>query len=578
MCLDVREQEESLKNGKQFSYSKLKQLNEVALSYPTEMGFPLLYTYDMPTLIKFEGKIKASATPQISRNNKLHKPDQISAEIDGQITMAGKAQCHLSFVTPYDHQVYMAGYDKNMQVHAPLKAEVEIDVKNREAKIESDLQEPHKDARLIQYSTYPYTSRSDVMSTRPVALRPNTRIIRANQKEQTSFDFVFGQKETGMAFRARGHSPQQSHTFGDFARIWNSEDMVSIWHELWCKSPLAYTEASIAYIPSESTARKVKLRYRHEEQYNKRPQTQNQEEFYNLNQLASKLQSDEPKQRQEEIMRHVGSGIQSSEVTACDFSLQFEGDKTYQHVLGLVSAKSNADPKSRTLFYYKNKDQDKYFAAAAKAKVPNTNGLDLAYSLDSEPSAQYDFHIQQGRSDDKAAKISGRFDLSRSKARKQYLINEEPLYRVCKEEMQQGNYQLPACQNMTIRANFLNDIKYQVEYEHLNKDFTEAIEGAFQALRVYYYPQTEIRNIPSEKENMVSGRIQFHPNNFRKVNVTVRAQDEETKMYNLSTYSEAAKNIFVPHPVFHLRSRIQGALQGWENFRRKYIFAYFSSF
>ncbi|XP_050313480.1 vitellogenin [Anthonomus grandis grandis] len=563
----IRQQEEIYRQGKDFSYVKLKQLNEMALSFPTEMGLPFLYTYDVPVLMKVEGKIRALANPAISRNNKLSKPEQISTEIKARVTCTGKTQSHLSFVTPFDHQIYMAGYDKNMYVSIPVNARLEMDVKSKEAKIEFEVEQQQQDSRLVHITSTPYTSRSDVMAISPVALRPNTYVIKSHRNNHRYFDFNFGKKETGLTFRGWGHHPEQSIGFNDLVSMWQSRGVAGVWEQLWDKCSTEYSEATISFIPSQSTTRKATFRINVDQKYQKQPETQSPEDLLTLNQLSSKLQKDEPKQRQQEIKKHVGSGINSALLSCSDISLEFEGDKKYEHVVGFAVAKSNADPKSRVMFYYKNKNENKQGALEIRSEIPNTNGLNLDDSLDTEPSTKYNMRLQYGNSENDAFEISAQAQLSRSQERKQYLINQDPLYHVCKEQMQQKNFQLPACQNMTIKANFLDHIKYQVQYQKLNWKLVETLEGMFKGLRVLYYPMTEIKSISSVGQNVVEGEVQFQPEDFRQVNVTVRNTDEETVFFNISLNNELLRTLLVPHPVFHAKCRFAGLMQGQQNYR-----------
>lgn len=566
----IRQHEEQIRNGKQFNYVKLRQMKEMALSFPTEMGIPFLYTYDMPMLVRFEGRIKAQATPQISKNNKLNIPEKIVAEVDAYATISAKEQTHLSFVTPFDHQTYMAGYDKNLQAHIPAKAQVEIDVKSQQVKVEIAVQERHQDARLLHFSSYPYTCRSDIMTIRPVALRPNTNIIKPEEDQHRAFDIEFGKKQTGLAFRAWGHHPVQSMNLGDLLKIWQSNDMMTVWDQWWDKATLCHSEANIRFLPRQSTVNKITLKYRYDQQYKKQSDVQNEEDFLTLSQLSNKLESDEPKQRQQQILKHVGSGIQSAHLCSSEFSVESEGDKMYKHVFGYAHAKSNAGPISRALVYYKNQKDGNTVGFEVRGEVPNTNGLDLTYSLETTPSGKYSCRIQCGQPNSNEVKISAKVNMKRSDARKQYLMTEEPLYHVCKQQMQQGNFQLPACQNMTIRANFLDDIHYQVQYENLNERFAEYVEDAFKGIFVYYYPITEITTLKSQGENTITGQIHFQPENLRQANVSVVIRDQQYKFVNISTRNEIVKTVIVPHPVFHLSSRIAGVLRGQENFRRKY--------
>ncbi|KAH1029855.1 hypothetical protein HUJ05_003012 [Dendroctonus ponderosae] len=568
--LVIRQQEDALKKGKNFSYSKIKRLHELSLYFPTEMGIPFLFSYEVPTLVKFEGKIKGSSTPSISQSNQLQKPERINAEIDAYMTISAKVQSQLSLITPFDQRIYSAGFDKNIQVHVPVKANADIDVKNKEMKIEFDVQEKHNNARALHYSTWPYTSRSGVLDIAPIPLRPNTLVIKRDVQQHRSIDATFGKSQTGLAFRLWGHHPVQSLTLGDLHKAWQSKNLNHLWSIVWDQSAIEFTEINVAYVPSQSTVRKATFRVRFEQDYKKKPANAQEEGFLSLQQLANKIDSDKAQNRQQEVMKTAGSGIQSADLSSSDISVEFEGDQQFQHICGYAYAKSNADPASRAILYYHNKQQNKQFAFEVKGRVANTNALDLTESLNVEPSAKYAMRSQYGDASEhinNVVKVSAEVKMQRSKARKEYLTEQEPLYAVCKSEMQQGNFQLAACLNMTLQANFLDDVQFRIEHQNLNKRFARTVQQAFQGIVVYNYPMTEEQTAPSEGENVIEGKVQFQPEDFRQANITLTADDQETKFINISTRSQIVKAIFVQHPVYHLRSRIGGLIKAHPTIR-----------
>ncbi|XP_030756598.1 vitellogenin-like [Sitophilus oryzae] len=570
----VREQEEILSKGKQISYTKLRQVQELALSVPTEMGLPFLYTYDTPILLRFEGKIQAKATPQVSDGKTLAKPDKIDAQIEGSVTFSAKGQSHLSFVTPFDHQVYTAGFDRNIQAHFPVNVKAEIDTKKAETTVEFKVKRPQNDARLLHYSSLPYTSRSDLMSAVPIILRPNTQIITPQVNKFRYFDTVYGKKETGMSFRAKGHYPVQTLNVGELVYALKSRRVDTLLQLLWDRSSLQNTDVSITSVPSQSTTNKVILRYSHRNEYKMQPDIENQEAFFSYDQLAEKSQG-ESQQRHEKLLKYVGAGIRSAQLHSSQLSLEFEGLKKQQYLFGVTSGKSNADPISRTIMYYKQngeKQQQHQFSLDVKGYVPNTNGLDLTYSLKSAPEAKYEVRMLYGANKNDAALVSGKITFIRSDERKE-MLTQKPLYNQCKREMQEGNFQLPACQNMTIESNLLDTIESQWQYSNINSNsninnnkYEDIVKDVFETLKMYYYPVTRIERIGS-KQNEIEVKIKLEPEDLRRLNISIESGEERTTMHDMPINSELIRTLLLSHPVFHAPSRYMGVLKAWPLFR-----------
>ncbi|KAF7268464.1 hypothetical protein GWI33_018354 [Rhynchophorus ferrugineus] len=558
----IREYEDTYSKGKEFSYTKLRQIKDLALSVPTEMGLPFLYTSDKPVLVRWAGKIEARATPQISDGQKLSRPDKIKVKISSAFTFSVKDQSHLSFVTPCDHQIYIAGFDRNVQAHLPLSADVDIDVKEGEATVECEVQNPDKDARLLHYSTWPYTSKGDLMSTSPVSLRPNTQIIPPKESQSRYFDTQFGKSQTGMTFRAWGHHPVQSVNLGDLLHMYKAGDMKTLLKWVWDRSSLTQTEMSVAYVPNQSSTKKVTLRFSHKKQYKEQPEKKEQEDFLSYSQLNQKCQG-EPKKRQENLLKYVEAGINNGQSHAYEVWMEFDGDKKRQHGCGVTFCKSNVDSKSRTMIYYTgNGDSEKQCSLDVKANIPNTNGLDLTDSLKNAPEAKYEMRMQCGPNENDAAQVSGKVNFKRSQQRKDR-VTQKPLYNVCKRQMKEGNFQLPACQNMTIEANYMDVIQCKWQYNNIDRKYSDIVKSVYEGFKVYYYPETKIESIDDQKNN-IQVEVRYEPEELRRVNVSIASGDERTTIYNVSLGSDYAKALLVPHPVFHVKSRLVGVLQGWQ--------------
>lgn len=542
----------------------------MALSLPTELGLPFLYTYDIPLLIQAKGNMVARATPEISNGNVLRTPEEISAQIDGFTTVSAKVQSQLSVITPFDHQVYTAGNDKNMHIHLHLKANVEIDVPKKSISIEIESKENHKNARLFHVSSWPYTSRSDVMSLTPVALRPNTHYIKPENVNAQPFDFVWGKKETGMSFRVWGSRSQQPTSLWQFIDAVRSEGVISVLNKAWDPRTLQHAEINVEQDRHNSPTQKIKISAGFKSQYNSQPKTAQKEEFYNLKQMWSKIDGSS-QSRQQELLRHVSSGINNVWSKSVDASMEFKGEQSNKYIFSWACAKSNVDPDSRMIFAYKSDAQMPSEASLeVKGHIPNTNELDLTTLLNSDVNAKYEALWQQSQEGQKPTNVMAIVDMSRSESRRKSLENQ-PMYQVCKNEMEQGNRQLAACQNMTIEANFLNDIKAEIKYENVQPACAKHLDYAFQALRIAAYPNVDVSEDQSGSRNEeIHLRVEFEPRQMRQCDVTVLANNQETKFRNVPL-SQLVKTALVSHPIFNFNDRLQGHLLAQDNIKRKRI-------
>ncbi|XP_019880306.2 vitellogenin-like [Aethina tumida] len=563
MVKDISDLERKLQQGKYFHHMKFMDIGEFDIAFPTEMGLPFVYTYRKPMLFRATGKIQVSSEPQLSRSGKIHVPNTISGQGQVHTALHAKVLGHLSFVAPFEHQIYVAGYDKSLLVHVPLRVKVEVDLKKMQVQSEFEpiTEEGQQgEQRLVQYKTTPFTSKVDLLSTEPFPSRPTTHFIR--QTLQQGFNKVFGNEQTGFAIRVQYLHEQQRNNMMWLQQLIEKRDIYVLW-KLLNSGVIENTQLNVNWLPQQSSTRKVVIKMGLQQDYRKEGESEsNASQSESIKQIVQT--PSESYARQQDFMKKVSAGIKSVNVKAMDVEVEFQGQKSIKYSLTGAVGKSNVDPKSRVLVYYKQQNQYPYeVVLSAKSQIPNTNGLGLTDSLKTEPKMNTQVKIAFGQSiQESASQIEANIQLRRSQERVQYL-QQEPMYHQCKREMQQGNNQLPACANMTIRANRLDDIEIQVQHKNLNQYFVKGIKSAYDSLRysLTMYPFVEVAQNQGDQEQ-INLKARFAPN-LMSVNVTVQAGEQETHFKNIKT-----KGIFVVHPVFHLPSRVYGQILGFSNFRQ----------
>ncbi|XP_028134501.1 vitellogenin [Diabrotica virgifera virgifera] len=541
----IREWEEELKKENEMNMYKLTT-REMAVAFPTGLGLPFLFTYDVPMLAKLEGKLRATSNPQISQNGKINIPNQIDINVDAQVVISSKVQSRVSFVTPVHHLQNFAGFDKHWEFNLPVRAQVKFDFKNMNAQAEVELK-ADKEVPLFHYSTVPYTSKSDVTDFQPLSENHNTKIIR--QDDLQSFESTFGKKTTGMAFRVGIQHKREFFNTLSLNRILSEQGPLDAMKSLWDDNSIQYSEINVNFRPEESATRKAMVKISYESKYRSPPDSDSASEWI-LNENA------EPAQRQEGLMKKVAADIKNVQVVSLDATLEFQGQKKIKYILTGAVAKSNVDPKSRVMVSYKRKGDAKphELHMEAKSYIPNTNALDLEFTLQNEPVANSEIKIKFGDSEKPLSKVELQVELRRTEERKHFL-KQLPIYRQCKDEMRAGNKQLAACTNVTEAANLLDAVSVKLHHENLGEDMVEYIKSGFNVVRALSYPELYIsqKNVDSS-ENEVKIQAQFYPD-LQGVNVSIKAEGEQS-IFTKIPVSELAQEILVAHPVFHLRSRL----------------------
>nr|AMK38869.1 vitellogenin 1 [Colaphellus bowringi] len=536
----IRMYEQEFEKERKVNYLKLVNRRDLAVSFPIEMGLPFLYTYDTPAIVRVQGKVRAAATPEISQGGKLYAPERVNFKSDMFFTVASKEQGRLSFTTPFDHQQYVAGYDKHWQIHVPLKSKVEIDVKNVQMKVEIEPKEAHHDAQLFHYSSWPYTSKADLLNFGFSQI--NTHVILP--REMRRFDVTLGQRQTGLALRVRMDYERRSFDSSILENLFSKQGLqTDDFFALWDNAAIHYSHLNVTYLPNKSTTRKIVMKFGYQGKY--------AEEGYDSS-SSEEITS-------EKIMQKVGTGIKNARIEALDASVEFKGERDIKYTLAGAFGKSNVHPKSRMAVLFKmnsNDDEFKPWEAhfESESRIPNTGAFDLNEALETEPEVDTKVEFSFGHSGKPFTKIQADIEHRRSEERKQHLKGL-PMYLQCKHEMRDGNKQLPACVNATMESNLLDHIKVKVQYENLSPAFINAYQNAMRYVHLkYWLTFEESRPELSLESNEMVMEARFHPD-LKFVNVSVESPLGRSFVRDIAV-SDVARRAMVVHPVFHLKNRL----------------------
>lgn len=69
----------------------------------------------------------------------------------------------MGFVTPFNHQHYVAGASKNFQINLPIRTNTTLDFLNRKISARIQTLDRHEKQNLMEYSTIPFTAKRDIL-------------------------------------------------------------------------------------------------------------------------------------------------------------------------------------------------------------------------------------------------------------------------------------------------------------------------------------------------------------------------------------------------------------------------------
>lgn len=518
------------------------------LEFPTETGFPFIYTYDTPSLIRVHGFLKAVASPKVAQD-KLQQPETIQVRSDLSFTAVSKIQGRISFIAPFNKQRYIAGYDKNVQVHIPLKGKIDWKSNNFYLELEKESFTP--ETRWFHYSTWPYVARVNTKDTRPVS---EQQIQYIKQDNLRAFNQVFGENQ-GIAVKVHVEHERQLQDISYLQHLLSSHGVKTALKGLWDDSNIQYSQVNLVHLENKSKTDKVILRLTSKEEYKPQGSNAQSEQFKN---------HENPEVRQNNAMEIVAANIKNARTSAYDLTVSFKGDETREYSLTTAYAKSNEDPKSRIFATYRRKQNsnNKPFAITfeADSHIENTNGLDATFALDNDPKMSSEMKLSYHPASGEPSKVKASWDFDRTAQREEYL-RSQPGFNKC-------TGQSPSCLNMTMEAGLFDRIKATVQYENIPKELQDALQALYYSVRYNYFPSTEVdKDQKSSSSNEVVIQGLFDPD-LLSVNVSIKNPEEQLSVQNVPL-NEWAKRVLVPHPVFHVGSRLFAQSLALDAYRRK---------
>lgn len=527
----VKEIQEILRQGKDFQFTKFFNRDEIAISFPTEMSLPFLYTFDVPTVLSLRGKAAFSADPDISTGSILRIPNSIHSDGELQLLMSYKVQGQLGFITPCDHHQYVSGYEKTGHYYLPIKHQLNVDMRTREIKAQVGIQNPEKNTRLVYYHSKPYAAHYDILDLKPVDSASNVKPVGPPPKSH--YNTEFGGESTGMVFRFNFAGEDKILDYRYIIDQIYEHNYAGIM-DLWEHQNMGNREVSLEYVGDKSPNKYVATEIRCHTKYYYHPSQQDFDEG-KLLQLSK-----EPEKFLIEAADQASAGIENSKIFGLDVNAYFEGAKRVHYRSTLVYGRSKVNPVSRGLLYmHRHSDYvefgNYYILSAFKNRAPLLSEMDAEKVLKSDVAHNAEGFVVFGEDFDSRIRVDGDLKMFRTERRTSYLRNGD-MYRHCQKEMQAGNKQLYACEKIVHEAKYPDKISMRVKEEEAKAH--GIIGSIYKWLQHHNFVGDEDYQGPAA----FSVDIDFSPD-YTELNASVSTRDHggstHIRLYDLEEHEES---------------------------------------
>nr|APR62727.1 vitellogenin 1 [Harmonia axyridis] len=537
----------TLENGKKIKYTTLINNGDSAIAFPTEIGVPFVVAHDYPILVNVEGTVKVASEPKISSGDKLYIPDTVQMETDLKVTISVKQRDEFGFLAPFNRHQYSAGYDKNYQVHLPIRAKITVDMKEKNVQYEVEPLENEERVKVFHLSSWPHISKYDILDVKATADKHSRLVRRPLQKK---IDSVVGDKTVGMGFRIK-YENDDSHT-----------NIQSLFKGLY-EDRTQYEFLDIEYVPEYSKNKRIQGKFTYLKEEQKEYQAVDRKTI--LSSLV-KLPS-EDKTRVAQLMQYAPFGITNAEVYVVDAKVQFVGSQNVDYVASLAYSRNEENSKARMLAYVNKQSRisgSKPVKVAVVGQFDHArySGLDMNYLLKTDLSSHAYVDAVFGEKGSSENQIEVHAELKRSDSRKAYLM-EQPSYHKCYSEMQQGNNQLLACTNITQMAGLLDHVDIEMKYHNMHSKDMHTILNFAQ--RYVDHITIDPSRQSKLKQGEIKGKVRFS-SDLQYVNASMITKDVQVNLRNVEL-NDWAQRVFVVHPVFDVMDRVAGKFYGRQTYK-----------
>ena len=93
----------------------------------------------------------------------------------------------MGIITPFNHQRYMAGLDRNIHLNLPIRAQIDIDTENNKVWAELRPLDTKQHQKLSEYSVVAYTTQHDILDLSPPAQDEDSQLIHVRNPQKVGF-------------------------------------------------------------------------------------------------------------------------------------------------------------------------------------------------------------------------------------------------------------------------------------------------------------------------------------------------------------------------------------------------------
>nr|ACU00433.1 vitellogenin [Bombus hypocrita] len=431
---------------------------DITYGFPTETGLPFVYNFELPMLLKITGTM----------NNDAKNLKTIKMKTDFRILYAMKIQGRMSFVTPFEHQEYIAGIDVDFNLHLPMKLTLDIDLPKQNFEIKIWPLKGEDKARLLHYSVVPYVANHNILSLRPLLTEKTAQMIIP---DDIYLDTILDSDLLKVVLEA-----DKSYDYNNWLDL-DIDNFFNVVIAPWSSDNDNYCKVDVFMnLKREQVAPFVlKMSY----DFMEMAPTAEDAKLWTPKATATEPSDKHPDSevRRKQWMNEAAKGVKSAKSQVIDIRLEVPvtSEETIMNVITVATSNSEIEKKGRTLVYWSCETLFEV-CAASQTKVTPDNTVFYEEVAQLKPKVEFNADFRIGKVCSTGEQLNINSVATQSKELRERIKNSS-LIKTCEKQMQQGNKILRACQNAAAISMILDQITISVDFQsqHFINFITKAL-------------------------------------------------------------------------------------------------------
>lgn len=232
--------------GRNFTYTHAKYAIELEAVGPSDSGFPIMTTRNVPFVTGIKGHVQAEG--------RFGQRSSVKAKIIPVIN--AKVQSNMGVISPFTKEFLGSGVEVSIHMCTPVNIKT---VMTNTGSVEFTLQSPEEiqhQFEVLHTFIKPYTAKKSLNDLQPVSKAQNASPILSAQPQQYA-------KTVGQSLGLKGiltiDTDYPTPNFGDVWNLVKKHNLVSL-VSMGFPSSVKYGSFKLEFNPSESTTKKIEAR------------------------------------------------------------------------------------------------------------------------------------------------------------------------------------------------------------------------------------------------------------------------------------------------------------------------------